>query len=122
MQPLAFAISASNQTITDGLWALQVALGYIPEVLPRLLRRALCVGVTTKQLQRTIHAFDGAPRRISFTWAGHTTGNQRIPVATVREQLQAEAESRAQQQGVLIEQTPEYQDLRTSANLANDQS
>lgn len=44
-----------------------------------------------------------------------------IPVATVREQLQAEAESRAQHQGVPIEQTPEHQDLRTIANLADDQ-
>ena len=42
-------------------------------------------------------------------------------MATVREQLQAVAESRAQQQGIPLEQTPEYQDLRTIANLADDQ-
>lgn len=119
--PQVLAINASKQVVTDEIEALRLALGYTPEMRPRLLRRALGAGVTTKQLQRTIHAFDGAPRRISFTWAGHTTSNQRIPVATVREQLQAEAESRAQQQGIPLEQTPEYQDLRTIANLADDQ-
>lgn len=70
---------------------------------------------------QTIHAFDGASQRISFTWPGHTTSKQRVPVATVCEQLQAEAESRAQHQGMPIEQTPEHQDLRTIANLADDQ-
>ena len=39
----------------------------------------------------------------------------------MREQLQADAESRAQQQGIPLEQTPEYQDLRTTANVADDQ-
>lgn len=42
-------------------------------------------------------------------------------MATVREQLPAEAESRAQQQGIPIEQTPQYQGLRTITNLADDQ-
>jgi hypothetical protein len=42
-------------------------------------------------------------------------------VATVHEQLQAEAESSAQHQGIPIEQMPEYQDLPTIANMADDQ-
>ena len=42
-------------------------------------------------------------------------------MATVREPLQAEAESRAQHQGMPIERTPEHQDLRAIANLADDQ-
>lgn len=42
-------------------------------------------------------------------------------MATVREQLQAEAESRAQHQGMPIEQTREHQDLHIIANLADDQ-
>lgn len=72
-------------------------------------------------MQRPIHVFEGAPWRISFTWAGHTTSNQRVPVANVREQLLKEAKSRAQQQGTPIEQAPEYQYLRSIANLADDQ-
>lgn len=119
--PQVLAIIATKQVIADELEALRVALGYTAEMRPRLLRRALGAGITTKQLQRTIHAFDSAPRRISFNWAGHTTSNQRVPVVTVRDQLQVEAESRAQQQGIPIEQTPEYLDLRTIANLADDQ-
>jgi len=96
-------------------------LGYTPEMRPRLLRRALGAGVTTKQLQHTVHVFDGGPRQILFTWAHHSTRNQRVPVAKVRAQLQEQAGSRAQQQGIPIEQTPEYEDLRTIANLADDQ-
>ncbi len=119
--PQMLAFNATKQVVTEEIEALRVALGYTPEMRPRLLRRALGDGVTTKQLQRTIHAFDDAPRRISFTWAGHTTSNHRIPVAIVHEQLHAEAKSRAQQQGVPLEQTPEYQDRRTIANLAEDQ-
>lgn len=42
-------------------------------------------------------------------------------MATGREQLQAEAESRAQHQDIPIEQTPEHQDQRTIAKLADDQ-
>lgn len=68
----------------------------------------------------TIHDFDGAPERISLTWPGHTNSKQRVPVATVREQLQAGAESRAQQPGKPLEQTPWCQDLHTIANLADE--
>lgn len=42
-------------------------------------------------------------------------------MATMREQLQAEAESRALHQGMPIEQTPKDRDLRAIANLADDQ-
>lgn len=42
-------------------------------------------------------------------------------MATGSEQLQAGAESRALHQGMPIEQTPKYQDLRAIANLADDQ-
>ncbi|UUW74346.1 hypothetical protein [Pseudomonas oryzihabitans] len=42
-------------------------------------------------------------------------------MATEREQLLAEAESRAQQRGKLLEQTAWYQGLRTIANLSDDQ-
>ena len=41
-------------------------------------------------------------------------------MATGREPLQAEAESRAQHQGMPIEQTLEHQDQRTIANLADE--
>lgn len=96
-------------------------MGYTSEMRPRLLRRALGAGVITKQLQRTIHAFNDALRRILFNWTDHTPSNQRVPVATVRAQLQEQAGSRAHQQGIPIKQTPEYEDLRTIANLADDQ-
>lgn len=79
-------------------------------------------GITTTILQPTIYAFDGALRRISFTCAGHITRNQQIPVATVRKQLQAEAERRPQYRGIPIEQTLKYQDLCTIANLVGDQA
>ncbi|WP_186327076.1 hypothetical protein [Pseudomonas oryzihabitans] len=37
-----------------------------------MLRRDMDAGVITKQLQRTLHAFDGVPRRILFSWPGTT--------------------------------------------------
>lgn len=41
-------------------------------------------------------------------------------MATVREQVRAEAENRERQEGIPLKQTPECQDLRTIANLADD--
>lgn len=105
MLPQVSAINASKQVVTDEIEAFRVALG---------------ADVTTKQLQRTIHAFDGAPRRSKFTWGGHTISNEQVPVATAREQLQAHDESRAQRQGLPIEHTPDYQDLRTLGKFADD--
>nr|WP_314561225.1 hypothetical protein [uncultured Pseudomonas sp.] len=66
------------------------------------------VSIVEAPERRTIHAFDRAPRRISLTWTGQTTCNWRVLVATVREQLQTEAERRAQHRGIPIEQTPEH--------------
>ncbi len=40
-----------------------------------------------KQLLRHIQAFDICPRLIVFTWAGHTTGGERVAVGKVRELL-----------------------------------
>ena len=61
--------------------------------------------------------FDGSPRQITFTWAGHTSGKEKVGVGGLREYLHAGALSRALREGVAPEQTPEWLDLRAISNL-----
>ena len=110
---LAQEVNEAKQRLMAAIEAERIAQDLTPEMRPRLMRRALgSATFSTKQLQRSVHAFDGAPRRLSFTWAGHTTGTQRIAVGKIREQLAAAAQARAKQQGIAVHETPEYLDLR----------
>lgn len=98
---------------------LRLELNLVPAARPRLMRRALGAKFSTKQLLRHIQCFDGAPRLIVFTWAGHTTATGRVSVDKVREKLQAGAEARASRESIRIEDTPEYQELRALVNMAD---
>ncbi|MFD1690634.1 DNA replication terminus site-binding protein [Azotobacter chroococcum] len=85
------------------------------------MRRALGAKFNTKQLLRHIQCFEGAPRLITFTWAGHTTATGRVSTAKVRETLQASVEARASREGLQIEETPEFLELRTLVNMADSE-
>ncbi|KRP85367.1 MULTISPECIES: DNA replication terminus site-binding protein [Pseudomonas] len=117
--PFALEINVAKKKVLDAIEAVRVAQNLTPEMRPRIMRRALGPGFSTKQLQRTLHAFDGAPRRISFTWAGHTTGNEKISVAKIRLQLINESEARAASEEIPVHETPEYLDLRAINHLAD---
>ncbi|SFB59480.1 DNA replication terminus site-binding protein [Azotobacter beijerinckii] len=112
-------INALKDEVAAAIEKLRLELNLVPAARPRLMRRALGAKFNTKQLLRHIQCFDGAPRLITFTWAGHTTATGRVTVAKVRETLQAGAEARASRENTRIEDTPEYQELRTLVNMAN---
>ncbi|WP_349618137.1 DNA replication terminus site-binding protein [Azotobacter salinestris] len=112
-------INALKDEVAAAIEKLRLELNLVPAARPRLMRRALGAKFNTKQLLRHIQCFDGSPRLITFTWAGHTTATGRISVAKVRETLQIGAEARASRENIRIEDTPEYQELRTLVNMAD---
>lgn len=85
-----------------------------------IMRQALGKNFSLNQLKRTIQVFDAAPRQITFTWAGHTSGKEKIRVSQVRELLLAEANERVSTSGIQLEQTPQWLDLRGLSNMAED--
>lgn len=114
-------INALKDDLAAAIEATRVELGQVPAARPTIMRRALGPNFNTKQLLRHIQAFEGVPRLVVFTWAGHTSGGERIPVAKIREQLQAKAELRADSDGVSVRDTAEYQELRALVNMADDE-
>ncbi|GAB3391844.1 DNA replication terminus site-binding protein [Azotobacter armeniacus] len=112
-------VNALKDDLAAAIEKLRLELNLVPAARPRLMRRALGAKFSTKQLLRHIQCFDGAPRLIVFTWAGHTTATGRVSVDKVRETLQASAEARAGRESIRLEDTPEYQELRTLVNMAD---
>ncbi|TKD35138.1 replication terminus site-binding protein [Azotobacter chroococcum] len=112
-------INALKDELAAAIERLRLELNLVPAARPRLMRRALGAKFSTKQLLRHIQCFDGTPRLIVFTWAGHTTATGRVSVDKVREKLQAGAEARASRERIRIEDTPEYQELRALVNMAD---
>ena len=113
------AINACKQNLVDAIELARVEQNLTPEMRPKIMRRALGASFNTNQLKRSIHAFDGAPRQITFTWAGHSPGNERVAVSKIRAQLEAKAEIRAGAEDIPVEQTPEYFDLNSIVHLSD---
>lgn len=113
------AINACKQKLVDAIELARVEQNLTPEMRPKIMRRALGASFNTNQLKRSIHAFDGAPRQITFTWAGHSPGNERVAVSKIRAQLEAKAEIRAGAEDIPVEQTPEYFDLNSIVHLSD---
>ncbi|MFC0667017.1 DNA replication terminus site-binding protein [Azotobacter chroococcum] len=114
-------INALKDEVAAAIEKLRLELNLVPAARPRLMRRALGAKFNTKQLLRHIQCFEGAPRLITFTWAGHTTATGRVSTAKVRETLQASVEARASREGLQIEETPEFLELRTLVNMADSE-
>lgn len=83
-----------------------------------IMRQALGQNFSLNQLKRSIQVFDAAPRKITFTWAGHTSGKERVTVGQVREALIAEAHERSVATGEPVTNSPQWIDLRSIANMA----
>ena len=97
----------------------RIELNLAPSARSKILRQALGGQMSMKQLLRHVHAFDVCPRLIVFTWAGHTTGGERISVGKVREMLSKAAEQQALLGGVKLDQTQAAAELRSILNLAD---
>lgn len=85
----------------------------------KILRQALGHQFSMKQLGRHTQAFDSCPRLIVFTWAGHTTGGERIEVGKVRELLVKTAEQQSDRDNVAPGETLAGAELRRIVNLAD---
>ena len=85
----------------------------------KILRQALGPQFSMKQLARHTQVFDSCPRLIVFTWAGHTTGGERIEVGKVRELLGKAAEQQSGRDNVSPGETLAGAELRRIVNLAD---
>ena len=100
----------------------RVELNLAPSARSKILRQALGGQMSMKQLLRHIQAFDICPRLIVFTWAGHTTGGERVAVGKVRELLGKAAKQQAMREGIEADQTLAGAELRRIVNLADQAS
>ena len=100
----------------------RVEMNLAPSARSKILRLALGGQMSMKQLLRHIQAFDICPRLIVFTWAGHTTGGERVAVGKVRELLGKTAKQQAMKEGVEVDQTLAGAELRRIVNLADQAS
>lgn len=115
------AINACKAALDDSIEQTRIELGMVKAARPRIMRKALGSSFLKTQLTRNIQAFDAAPRLLLFSWAGHTTGTERISVGEVRQQLSDLAELRADRTGGESElESPEELDLKAIANLADN--
>lgn len=117
----ARAVNAAKAEVQAAIDALRVELNLKQKMRPVLMRRALGPNFILNQLKRSIQVFDAVPRQITFTWAGHTSGKERVRVGGLRERLYHEASQRAQRDTIAIEDTPEWLDWQALANLDDDQ-
>lgn len=100
----------------------RVEMNLAPSARSKILRQALGGQMSMKQLLRHIQAFDICPRLIVFTWAGHTTGGERVAVGKVRELLGKTAKQQAMKEGIDVDQTLAGAELRRIVNLADQAS
>jgi hypothetical protein len=100
----------------------RIEMNLAPSARSKILRLALGGQMSMKQLLRHVHAFDICPRLIVFTWAGHTTGGERVAVGKVRELLGKTAKQQAMKEGVEVDQTLAGAELRRIINLADQAS
>lgn len=100
----------------------RIEMNLAPSARSKILRLALGGQMSMKQLLRHVQAFDICPRLIVFTWAGHTTGGERVAVGKVRELLGKTAKQQAMKEGVEVDQTLAGAELRRIINLADQAS
>lgn len=110
-------INALKDALDTSIEETRLELNMIKDARSRIMRRALGANFNMNQLLRKIHCFEMPPRLLTFTWAGHTSGTEKVLVGVLREKLQAEAEYRADRDGVAIAATPEWNELRSLVHM-----
>jgi hypothetical protein len=118
-------IKEINQLKDELMMAIEqtrVELNLATTARSKILRQALGTQFSMKQLARHTQAFDICPRLIVFTWAGHTTGGERIAVGKVRELLGKTAEQQSAKDSIPIDQTLAGAELRRIVNLSDQAS
>ncbi|CAN7731301.1 DNA replication terminus site-binding protein [Pseudomonas umsongensis] len=115
-------INQLKDQLTMEIEKTRVELNLAPSARSKILRQALGGQMSMKQLLRHVQAFDICPRLIVFTWAGHTTGGERVAVGKVRELLGKTAKQQAMKEGIEVDQTLAGAELRRIVNLADQAS
>lgn len=118
--PQVEQINALKKAVDDAIEEVRLELNQVTKARGRIMRNALGSRMNTNQLLRTIQAFEGEPRLVVFTWAGHTKGNEYVPVRQVRENLQAQAEKQARELELAVGATPADKDLRSLLQMADN--
>ncbi|WP_295467192.1 DNA replication terminus site-binding protein [uncultured Pseudomonas sp.] len=114
------AINACKHAFSAAIEQTRLELELAPEARPRIMRKALGGAFNTKQLIRKVHGFPDPVRQLTFTWAGHTAGGERVTVAKVREQLKTLALARADREHTALDRTPEWQEHQALIRMADD--
>ncbi|HEX8544871.1 MAG TPA: DNA replication terminus site-binding protein [Pseudomonas sp.] len=120
--PWVKEINQLKDELMTAIERTRLELNLAPTARSKILRQALGVQFSMKQLGRHTQVFDICPRLIVFTWAGHTTGGERIAVGKVRELLSKAAEQQSSRESIDIDQTLAGAELRRIVNLADQAS
>lgn len=112
------AVNRCKSELVDAIEAERVLRNVAVSRRSHIMRQALGKNFSLNQLKRAVQVFDAAPRQITFTWAGHTSGKERVTVAQARELLLVEAHERSIATGEPVESSPQWIDLRSIANMA----
>ncbi|AVK02522.1 replication terminus site-binding protein [Pseudomonas aeruginosa] len=112
------AVNRCKSELVEAIEAERVFRNVAVSRRSHIMRQALGKNFSLNQLKRGIQVFDAAPRQITFTWAGHTSGKERVTVGHVREALLAEAHERSMATGEPVMSSPQWIDLRSIANMA----
>ena len=115
-------IKEINQLKDDVMMAIEntrLELNLAPTARSKILRQALGQQFNMKQLARHTQAFDACPRLIIFTWAGHTTGGERIEVGKVRQLLNRVAEQQSLKGSISLSETLAAAELQRIVNLSD---
>lgn len=115
-------INALKDNLKQVIEQTRLEMNQAPAARPRIMRRALGEHFNTNQLLRHIQAFDGSPRLVVFTWAGHTGGSEHKAVGQIRELLKMQAEARSERENISIESTPEGMELRSLSQMSDDET
>ncbi|MFT0183157.1 DNA replication terminus site-binding protein [Pseudomonas benzopyrenica] len=114
------AINSCKAAFSAAIEQTRLELELAPEARPRIMRKALGGAFNTKQLIRKVHGFPDPVRQLTFTWAGHTAGGERVKVSKVREQLKTLAMARADRERIALDRTPEWQEHQALNRMADD--
>jgi hypothetical protein len=120
--PWVQEINQLKDELMGAIERTRIELNLAPTARSKILRQALGAQFSMKQLARHTQVFDICPRLIVFTWAGHTTGGERVAVGKVRELLSKAAEQQSAKESIDIGQTLAGAELRRIVNLADQAS
>lgn len=115
------AINALKEALDVAIEETRLELNLAKAARPKILRRALKGAFNTKQLLRKIQAFELPPCKLSFTWAGDTSGTTKLQVGPLRKKLEDEMQLRIDRDGVAPGFTPEWNELKAMAHLRDEE-